>query len=270
MNPILLDLGVIKIYWYSVCIFLAILVGGSIILRESKKFNVSEDFMLNLFFWDIIIAFIGARLYFVAFNWSSYSNNLLDIIKVWEGGLAIHGAIIFGAVFAIIYTKKYKVSSLLILDFIVVGMLIGQAIGRWGNFFNGEAHGSITTLETLKNLYTPSFVINGMHIDNNYYLPMFLYESIWCLIGFVFLLFIRRNKYIKVGQITSIYMIWYGIGRFFIEYFRTDSLMLGNFKVAQIVSILLFIIGIIMLIVLGKGSKFQNQYNQKNVEEIKF
>lgn len=270
MNPIFLDLGVIKIYWYSVCIFLGILVGGSIILRESKKFNVSEDFMLNLFFWDIIIAFIGARLYFVAFNWGSYSNNLLDIIKVWEGGLAIHGAIIFGGIFALIYTKKYKISSLLILDFTVVGMLIGQAIGRWGNFFNGEAHGSITTLETLKNLLTPSFVIDGMYIGNNYYLPTFLYESIWCLIGFILLLFIRRIKYIKVGQITSIYMIWYGLGRFFIEYLRTDSLMLGNFKVAQIVSILLFATGIIMLIVLGRGSKFQDQYNQKNVEEVKF
>src|SRR5574344_1696635 len=119
MNPILLDFGVVKIYWYSVFIFLGILFGGVIALRESKKYNISEDFMLNLFFWDVILAFIGARLYFVAFNWEMYSNNLIDILKVWEGGLAIHGAILFGTIFAVIYTKKYKVNPLLILDFIV-------------------------------------------------------------------------------------------------------------------------------------------------------
>lgn len=270
MNPILLDFGVVKIYWYSVFIFLGILFGGVIALRESKKYNISEDFMLNLFFWDVILAFIGARLYFVAFNWEMYSNNLIDILKVWEGGLAIHGAILFGTIFAVIYTKKYKVNPLLILDFIVVGMFLGQAIGRWGNFFNGEAHGTITTLETLKNLLTPGFIIDGMNINGVYYLPTFLYESVWCLLGFIFLLIMRRVKYIKVGQITSIYLIWYSVGRFFIEGLRTDSLMLGNFRMAQIVSILLIVVGTIMLIVLGKGSKFQNQYTQEKVEDVNF
>ena len=127
MNPVLVDLGIIKIYWYSLFIFLGILLGGSIVLKESKRFNVSEDFMLNLFFWDIIIAFIGARLYYVAFNWELYSQNLLDIVKVWEGGLAIHGAILFGIIFTFIYTKKYKTKTMFVLDFIVVGLLLGAS-----------------------------------------------------------------------------------------------------------------------------------------------
>lgn len=270
MNPVLLDLGIIKIYWYSICIFLAILIGGAFALKESKKFNLTEDFMLNLFFWDIIVSFIGARLYYVAFNFEYYSNNLLDIFKVWEGGLAIHGAIIFGTIFTLIYSKKYKAKPMLIMDFLVVGLLIGQAIGRWGNFFNGEAHGMATTYETLKNFLTPEFIIEGMNIGGVYYFPAFLYESIWCLIGFIVILFVRRIKYIKVGQITSLYLIWYGIGRFFVEIIRTDSLMFNNFKMAQIVSIVMILIGILMFILFGRGSKFENQYNKIKLEEVKF
>ena len=270
MNPVLLDLGMIKIYWYSICIFLGIFIGGIIVLRESKRYEISEDFMLNMFFWTIIIAFIGARLYYVAFNWEYYSNNLLDILKVWEGGLAIHGALLFGLIFILIYTKKYKISSLFVFDIVVVGLLLGQSIGRWGNFFNGEAHGGITTLETLQSLFIPEFIINGMNINGTYYMPTFLFESIWCLIGFIAILFIRRGKYIKVGQITSLYLIWYSFGRFFIEGMRTDSLMLGDLRMAQIVSIGLFIIGILMFFICGRGSKFQNLYKEVTVEKIKF
>lgn len=270
MNPILLDLGIIKIYWYSLFIFIAILVGGIFVLRESRKFDIPEDFILNLFFWEIIISFIGARLYYVVFNFEYYAHNLLDIIKVWEGGLAIHGGILFGGLFALIYTKKYKINTMLILDMVVVGLIIGQAIGRWGNFFNGEAHGGVTTLETLQKLLTPGFIIDGMLIDGNYYLPTFLYESIWCLLGFIVLLLVRRNRYTKLGQVTSLYLIWYGIGRFVIEIFRTDSLMLANLKMAQIVSIIMFVVGVILFIVLGKGSKFKGQYNATEVENINF
>ncbi|HPF82643.1 MAG TPA: prolipoprotein diacylglyceryl transferase [Bacilli bacterium] len=270
MNPVLLDLGVIKIYWYSICIFLAILIGGTLVLREAKKYNYTEDFVLNLFFWDIIVAFIGARLYYVAFNWDYFSANLIDILKVWEGGLAIHGGILFGLIFTLLYSKKYKAKPLCVTDFIVVGLLLGQAIGRWGNFFNGEAHGAITTLANLKNMLIPNFIIEGMNIGGNYYIPTFLFESIWCFIGFIIFLIIRRTKYIKVGQLTSLYFIWYGVGRFFVEGMRTDSLMLANFRMAQIVSVVMVIVGIIMFIILGKGSKFENQYSNTKVETIKF
>ena len=104
MNPVLLDLGIIKIYWYSLFIFMALLVGGILVLIESKRFNIPENFMINLFFWLVPVSLIGARLYYVAFNWNLYSSNLVDIIKIWEGGLAIHGALLFGLIFIILYT----------------------------------------------------------------------------------------------------------------------------------------------------------------------
>ncbi|MDD2377473.1 MAG: prolipoprotein diacylglyceryl transferase [Bacilli bacterium] len=271
MKAVLLDLGVIRIYWYSAIMFIAILLGGSFTLRESKRFNVPENFMINLFFFMIPLAIIGARLYYVAFNWSYYSNNLIDIVKLWEGGLAIHGAIIVGLIWVIFYTKRYKVRTLRILDFMALGLIIGQAIGRWGNFFNGEAHGPEIALETLQKFHLPEFIIEGMNIGGVYYHPTFLYESIWCLIGFILLLIIKRYKYLKIGQLTSIYFIWYGIGRFLIEWLRTDSLMIGDFKIAQIVSLVMIVFGFIMMIFLNRGSRFKNQYNEmSDINEIKY
>lgn len=271
MNPILLDLGFVKIYWYSVMIFLGLLIGGWIILKEAKRFGISEDFITNLFFFAIPISVLGARLYYVIFNWEYYSVNLSEILMIWEGGLAIHGGMIFGLLWIIFYTKKYKVNTFRILDMIVVGLIIGQAIGRWGNFFNGEAHGAATTLEVLKNLHLPNFIIEGMNIGGIYYQPTFLYESMWCLIGFIILLVVRRIKYIKIGQPTAIYLIWYGIGRFIIEGMRTDSLMFDNLRQAQIVSVIMVIIGIIILILKNKGSKLENQYNKTgDINEIRF
>lgn len=271
MNPILLDLGVIKIYWYSAMIFLGLLIGGWLILKEAERFNISEDFIVNLFFFTVPIAVIGARLYYVLFNWDYYSVNMSEIFMIWEGGLAIHGGMLFGLLWIIFYTKKYKVNTFRILDMIVIGLIIGQAIGRWGNFFNGEAHGTATTLEHLQSLHIPEFIINGMNIGGTYYLPTFLYESIWCLLGFIILLVIRRLKYIKIGQTTAVYLIWYGIGRFIIEGMRTDSLLIGNFRQAQIISIIMVILGIVIFILKGKGSKLDNQYNKMgDINEIKF
>lgn len=271
MNPILFDLGFIKIYWYSIMIFIALLIGGWLVLKEAKRFKIPEDFVTNLFFFAIPISILGARLYYVVFNWSYYSTHLVEIFKIWEGGLAIHGGLLFGLLWIIFYTKKYKVNALKMLDMIVVGLIIGQAIGRWGNFFNGEAHGPVTTLEFLQGLHLPEFIIKGMNIGGIYYQPTFLYESLWCLIGFIVLIIIRRNKYIKVGQLTGIYLIWYSIGRFLIESLRTDSLMLFGFKQAQIVSVLLIAIGIIIIVVKNRGSKFDNKYNEiGDSNEIRF
>jgi len=271
MNPVLIDLGFIKIYWYSIMILIGLFIGGSLIIKESKKFKIPEDYLINLILYTIVSAIIGARLYYVVFNWSYYSQNLIDIFKVWEGGLAIHGGLFFGLLTVIVYTKKYNVKTLRMLDIIVVGLIIGQAIGRWGNFFNGEAHGGATTLEFLQSLFLPKFIIEGMYIHGVYYHPTFLYESIWCLIGFIVLLLFRRRYYNKIGQTTGLYLIWYGIGRFFIESMRTYSLMLGNFKIAQIISILFVIIGIIIIIIKSRGSKLVNRYNDlENVEHVQF
>lgn len=261
MNQIAIDLGFITIYWYSVIIFLAFLIGGSIALNESKKWKISEDFMINLFFYLIIFSMLGARLYYVAFNMDYYSDNPLSIFKIWEGGLAIHGGMIFGLLTIIIYTKKYKVNTIRIIDILVVSLILGQAIGRWGNFFNGEAHGVVTTLSALQAWHLPEFIINGMHINGTYYIPAFLIESIWCLIGFIVLLVVKNNKYVKIGQLTCFYMMWYGLGRLFTESMRTDSLMIGNFRVAQLISLIMIAGGIFLFIKIRKGSVFFNRYN---------
>ena len=271
MNPILVDIGPFHIYWYSFILFMAFFIGGYLAIREGKKWDIPDDFMINLFFYIIIFSLLGARLYYVLFNLDYYKVNPAEIFMVWQGGLAIHGGLIAALVVTFIYSKKYNVKTLRLLDILVVSLILGQAIGRWGNFMNGEAHGAVTTLEHLKNLHIPDFIINGMYIDGKYYTPTFLYESIACFIGFIVLYFVRRYKYIKMGQTTSIYLIWYGIERFFVEAMRTDSLMLYNFKVAQIISIIMVIIGIITFIKLKKGSIFDNRYNDiEEKENVRF
>ena len=254
MNPTI-DLGFISIHYYSLFIFLAVIVGGGLVIKEAKKFGFDEDFIVNLLFMAILIGIVGARLYFVLFNLDYYSLHPLEIFAIWNGGLAIHGGIIFTLNFIVNYLKKKDINILLILDFIVVGLIIGQAIGRWGNFFNGEAHGPETTLAYLQDLHLPEFIINGMNIGGTYYIPTFFFESLWCLLGFILLLLFRRWKKNKIGMITSLYLIWYGIGRFFIEGLRTDSLMFFSLKVAQLVSLFMIISGIILFIICTKKSK---------------
>lgn len=271
MNPILVDLGIISIKWYSVFILMGIFFGGIVVLGEAKKWRINENFVINLFFYTIIFSLIGARLYYVAFNFDYYSSNPLSILKIWEGGLAIHGGLLFGLVTVLIYCKKYKVKIPLMIDIIIPGVLIGQAIGRWGNFFNSEAHGMATTYNALKSLHLPEFIIKGMNIDGVYYQPTFLYESILCLIGFFIVLFLRRRKNIKLTNITSFYLVWYGIVRLFIETMRTDSLMLGDYKIAIIVSAMMIIIGIVLFIISLRKSRFEYKYNDAdNVEDIIF
>lgn len=257
MNPILIQIGSIKLYYYSVMILIGVILGTLIILKEGKRFNISKEKLSDLLFYTVIIGIIGARIYYCIFN-IKYYTNIIDILKVWEGGLAIHGGIITGSIFLIIYTQKKGLPTLKILDICVPGLLIGQALGRWGNFFNGEAHGPATTLTHLQNLHIPQFVIKGMNINGTYYIPTFFYESMWCFLGLLIILAIRRLKKIKTGQITSIYLIWYGIGRFVIESYRTDSLMMNTLKQAQIISIIMILIGIILFI---KQTKQEN-YNK--------
>ena len=271
MNSVFLEVGSVQIYWYSIILIAAFLLGGVVTLIEARKWNISEDFMINLFFYIILFGLIGARLYYVAFNWDYYSNDLSSIYRVWEGGLAIHGGIIASLIFVIFYSKKYKINTMRLLDILVVSLILGQAIGRWGNFMNGEAHGAVTTLTSLESLHIPEFVINGMYIDGTYYIPTFFYESILCFIGFIVLLIFRRLKYTKIGQPTALYLVWYGVVRFFIEQMRTDSLMLGDFKIAQIVSICMIIAGATIFIIAKKKSVFDNQYNdEKNIEHSNF
>lgn len=265
MDRIALDLGLIRIYWYSIFIFLGVITACFVIYKEAKKRKINEDFLVNLTFNAVIIGIIGARLYYVAFNLPYYFQHPVEIFQIWNGGLAIHGGLLFGLLFIIYYCKKHKVSILKMLDIIVVGLIIAQAIGRWGNFFNGEAYGGITSAEKLSSFGIPTFIINGMYILGEYRQPTFFYESIWCFFGFLAMLIIRKSKSLKKGQLTGFYLLWYGIIRFIIEGMRTDSLMLGSLKIAQIVSLIFIITGIILIIYyVKKGPKGKHLYIEED------
>ena len=262
MNNIFLSIGPINIYWYSICILLAFVTGYFLALRELKKHNISLDFFYDYFFYMIPIVLVDARIYYVIFEWGYYSKNLLEIFAVWNGGLAIHGGIIAGVIFTIIYTRKHQVDAFKLMDIVAPCLIIGQAIGRWGNFFNQEVYGQEISLEMLKSLHIPQFIIDGMYIGGTYYHPLFLYESLLCLLGFIILILVRKYRKLKVGQITALYLIIYGVIRFFMEDMRQVeyNLMFGQFKVAQLVSLILVIIGSILFI---KQMNSKKLYNSK-------
>ena len=259
MNRVLIDLGFTKIYWYSLTMFLGVLVGIIVAKIEIKRKKIDSTSFDNMAFYAILCGFIGARIYYVLFNLDYYLSEPLEIIKVWNGGLAIHGGII-GAVIAIyVYCKKNKMNMLEIVDICAPALIIGQVIGRWGNFFNSEAHGGVVTRSFLEGLHLPKFIIDGMYIDGVYYHPTFLYESLLNLICFIILMILRHNKKIKLGVISGIYLMWYGVVRFFIESLRTDALMLGNIRMAQVISIVIFAIGLVLIIF----SRTKEKYNKE-------
>ncbi len=264
MGRVALDFGFIQIYWYSIFIVIGMTIGMYLVYKEAIKEGMNENAITNLIFYTVIVSIVGARLYYVAFNWSYYSNHFLEIFEIWNGGLAIHGAIIFGGVYLIYYTKAHHFDTLKVLDICCVGLIIGQAIGRWGNFFNQEAYGALTTAENLKSLFIPQFIIDGMNIGGAYYHPTFFYESLWNIVGFVILLIVRRSQYLKTGQLFGIYCMWYSLGRFFIEGMRQDSLMLGTLRMAQIVSIGMFLVGLYFFIRRLRGSRFDDLYHKEN------
>ena len=270
MNPTALQIGPFSIKWYSLMILLGVIAGIGLLLKEGKKYNYPKDFLFNLCFWAIIFGFIGARIYYVLFNFDIYKNDPVSIFKIWEGGLAIHGGLIAGFMTMYLYCKKYNVRLLKITDMAVPGILLAQSIGRWGNFFNMEAHGGAVLRSTLENLHLPEFIINGMNINGVYYHPTFFYESLWCLLGFIIFILLKHYKYLKVGSLTFSYLCFYSVGRFVIEALRTDSLMIGGFKVAQVLSIILFIIGIIGLMLETRKGKFEDLYSEPNHEEIRY
>ena len=270
MNRVFLKLGPITIYWYALLIVLSICIGIYFSTKEAKKNGLGRDFLMDLIFYVIPIGILGARLYYVIFNFSVFKDNLLDIFKIWEGGLAIYGAVISGIIFVVYFCKKNNKNILLTIDTIIPYLILGQAIGRWGNFINKEAHGAVTTLGHLKNLHLPNFIINGMYINGNYYIPTFLYESLWCFVGFIILLIVRRLKITKVGQPFALYLMWYGLGRFIIEAMRTDSLMLGGFKIAQIVSVIMILTGLIIIMITGRKGRYEDLYDQDENEVVRF
>ncbi|MDQ0298289.1 phosphatidylglycerol:prolipoprotein diacylglycerol transferase [Salibacterium salarium] len=240
------ELGQLTVYWYGIIIGLGALIGYVIANKESKKRGLPKDVFADLLIFAIPIAILCARLYYVAFRWGYYSQNPGHILAVWEGGLAIHGGLIGAVLTAIVFTRKRKISFWKIADIAAPSIILAQAIGRWGNFMNQEAHGGPVTRDYLESLQLPEFIVNQMFIDGTYYHPTFLYESLWSLLGFALLLLLRRVN-LRRGEIFLSYVIWYSFGRFFIEGMRTDSLMIGDvLRAAQVISVML-IIGAIAL-----------------------
>ena len=245
MSKIALSICSIQIYWYSVIILIAIFVAASIVYYEMKKQGVTGDDFTDLFFNTVLFGIIGARIYYVLFNLSYYLENPIEMFEIWNGGLAIHGALIAGIIYVYLFCRKKKLNTLKILDMIVVGVIIGQSIGRWGNFFNQEAYGK--AVDSLN--YLPGFIRDQMYIDGAYRQPTFLFESLWNLLGFVVICILRRRpKLLKQGEITAFYLIWYGCGRLLIEGLRTDSLMFLGVRVSQWLSGILILVGIIMVV----------------------
>lgn len=239
-----IQIGGLVIRFYALCILLGMIIAIILGIREAKKMKINTDDIFNGAVIGIILGIIGARIYYVIFEWSEYSSNPARVFQIWEGGLAIHGGIIVAFVFAIFYCRKKKINMLAVLDMVVIGLLIGQTCGRWGNFFNQEAHGGETTLQFLQSLHLPPFIIKQMNIGGTYYHPTFLYESLWNFVAIVAFLILRRTRTIRLGDMSCIYLIWYGIGRFWIEGMRTDSLMIGSIKQNQLISIVLIVVGI--------------------------
>ncbi|MFW6035769.1 MAG: prolipoprotein diacylglyceryl transferase [Halothermotrichaceae bacterium] len=245
IDPVAFYIGSIGIRWYAIIIGSALLFGIFIIQREAKRRGIDQEFFLDFFLYGIPAAVIGARLYYVIFQWEIYSRNPAKILAFREGGLAIHGAVLGGLIVLIIMSKIRNISFWKSVDIISPALILGQAVGRWGNFINQEAHGDIVSKEFISHF--PEFIQKQMFINGNYYHPTFLYESVWNIFIFIILIYFRKKDYMLKGDIFLLYIIGYSIGRFFIEAMRTDSLMLGSIRVAQLVSVTAIITGIIIL-----------------------
>ncbi|HGO1898391.1 TPA: prolipoprotein diacylglyceryl transferase [Staphylococcus aureus] len=247
IDPVAFNLGPLSVRWYGIIIAVGILLGYFVAQRALVKAGLHKDTLVDIIFYSALFGFIAARIYFVIFQWPYYAENPSVIIKIWHGGIAIHGGLIGGFIAGVIVCKVKNLNPFQIGDIVAPSIILAQGIGRWGNFMNHEAHGGPVSRAFLEQLHLPNFIIENMYINGQYYHPTFLYESIWDVAGFIILVNIR--KHLKLGETFFLYLTWYSIGRFFIEGLRTDSLMLtSNIRVAQLVSILLILISISLIV----------------------
>lgn len=271
IDPIAIKIGPIEVAWYGIIIVIGMMLAIYLTIKEGEKRGLSEDFIIDTAFWILPLGIIGARLYYVLFELDYYLNNPGQIFAIWEGGLAIYGGIIAGLAAIYWRCKKEEVPFVLMTDIVAPHVLLAQAIGRWGNFVNQEAHGGEVSRQFLENLMLPEFIIEGMHINGAYYHPTFLYESLWSLIGVALILYARNRKKLLRGELTALYFIWYGFGRLFIEGMRTDSLYMGPFRISQIVSVVLIILGIATIVYLRRYTYPKPQlYKDGMTYEIEF
>lgn len=242
-DPIAFKIGDYAVRWYGILISSAILIGTILILKETARQKLDEDKILNLIIMALPAAFVGARMWYVIFNWDYYGAFPSEIIKIWHGGLAIHGGLLGGFLIGYWYTTVAKLNFWQLADIFAPSIILGQAIGRWGNYFNQEAYGYETDLPW------------AMFIDGAYRHPTFLYESIWNLMVFALLIWLRKRKEIMMGEIFLAYATLYSAGRFFIEGFRTDSLMIGPLRTAQVTSLIIIGLAVSAIILRRKLSK---------------
>lgn len=247
IDPVALKLGPISVRWYGVIIATGIVIAYIVGQREMRKRGFNEDFLTDLLIWAVPISIICARIYYVIFEWPYYASHPDQIIQIWHGGIAIHGALIGAFITAIIFTRKRGVSFWKVADILAPSLIIGQIVGRWGNFMNQEAYGGVVSRSFLESLHLPNWLIEQMNVNGFYHHPTFLYESLWNLVGLVLLLLLRKVN-LRRGEIFLTYIMWYSFGRFFIEGMRTDSLLIGNLRMAQIVSLIGLIVGAILII----------------------
>ncbi|MDO4815219.1 MAG: prolipoprotein diacylglyceryl transferase [Bacillota bacterium] len=220
------------IYFYAVIIACGMILAALYCAKSAPRFGLTEDNLYDFIIWAIPLCVIGARLYFVAFKWDYYSENFGEIIAIWNGGLAIYGGVLTGIIVALIWSRAKKIPFFALTDLASFGLLIGQAVGRWGNFMNREAFGAETDIFCRMGLTYPGMETVYVH-------PTFLYESLWNLIGFILLhIWVKKGKRKYDGQVFWLYIFWYGLGRAWIEGLRTDSLYIGqtDIRVSQLLA----------------------------------
>ncbi|MGL5196034.1 MAG: prolipoprotein diacylglyceryl transferase [Chroococcales cyanobacterium] len=250
-GPILVEIGPLTIRWYGFLIATAVLIGVSLSQFLAKRRNVNPDLMGDLILWLVVGAIPLARLYYVLFQWPNYADNPGQIFAIWRGGIAIHGAIIGGAIATLIFARLKRISFWQLADLVAPSVILGQAIGRWGNFFNSEAFGRPTDLPW--RLYIPPESRPFQYLNEQYFHPTFLYESLWNLALFALLLWLffrdlQGKPRLKIGTLFLVYMAVYSCGRFWIEGLRLDSLMFGPLRMAQFVSLTGIVLGIAGLV----------------------
>ena len=243
VNPVAFQIGDFNVYWYGMIIGAGFLLALAFALKVIRRFGIASDAFIDCVIAGFICGIVGARLYYVLFKWDYYSQHLNELFAIHNGGLAIYGGVIGGLLGGCIVAKIKKVPIPAILDVAVMGFLIGQGIGRWGNFVNQEAFGTETSLPWRM----VSENTNGVGVH-----PCFLYESIWCLLGFVLLYLFSRKLRQYDGQIFLLYLVWYGLERMIVEGLRTDSLYIFNLRVSQILAGVTVIAGIVLLTVFRK------------------
>lgn len=236
MDPIAFNIFGLPIRWYGILIATGVLLGTLIALKNAKYYGIKEETFIDLLLFAIPAAVVGARLYYVIFSWDLYKDNPIEILNFRGGGLAIHGVLIAAILVAIIFCKIKNISFWDVADAAAPSLILGQAIGRWGNFMNQEAHGGPTDLPW-------GIMVNGQKVH-----PTFLYESLWNFGLFIFLLWYSRKKAKEKGEVFLLYLALYSLARLFIEGLRTDSLMLGPIRVAQLISLIGIIVPMYLFI----------------------